>query len=499
MHCILQNLRLMTIAWLIFALTSCMLGPNFQSPAPPSIARYTYKPLPGHTIGTPKAGHAGKTQQFAMYEDIPSQWWALFHSKEINELVQQGLNKSPTLIAAKATLTQAEETLNAQIGSLLFPAINLGLGGNRQRASGLTFNSTSPPSLFTVYNTTANVSYPLDVFGGSRRQVESYQAQVDYERFQLIAAYLTLTSNIVTTAITIASLQEQITATIQLIQEESKTLYIIQKQFQLGSVSHANVLSQQTQLATTQALLPPLQKSLAQSRHALAVLIGDLPSESQSPILDLNRLTLPQRLPINIPSQLVRQRPDVQAAEATLHSTSALIGVATANLFPQINITGNYGWLAQSPGSLFAPINKTWAYGAGLTQPLFHGGSLLAERRAAIAAFEAAYAQYQQTVLQAFQNVADALRAIEYDAYTLKAQTNARIAARATFILTREQYQLGAADYLSLLTAEQQYQSVLINQIQAAATRYTDTVALFQALGGGWWNISPALEKRKNS
>lgn len=498
MHC-LQSLRLLVSIGLILAITSCMLGPNFHSPVSPNTMHYTNRPLPSHTIGTPTAGNAGKIQQFTMYEDIPSQWWALFHSKEMNHLIQQGLNKSPTLAAAKATLTQAQETLNAEIGSLLLPAIDLGLGGNRQRASGLSFNSTAPPTLFSLYNTNAKVSYPLDVFGGSRRQVESYQAQVDYERFQLIAAYLTLTSNIATTAITIASLQEQIDATVQLIQEESKTLYIIQKQFELGGVSNANVLSQQTQLATTQALLPPLRKSLAQSRHALAVLIGDLPSENNSPILHLNRLVLPSSLPVSLPSHLVQQRPDVQAAEATLHSYSALIGVATANLFPQINITGNYGWLAQSPGSLFIPFNKTWAYGVDLTQPLFHGGALLAERRAAIAAFEAAYAQYQQTVLQAFQNVADALRAIEYDAHALKAQTDAKTAARATLILTREQYQLGATDYLSLLTAEQQYQSVLVNQIQAAAARYTDTVALFQALGGGWWNISPALEKRKPS
>jgi NodT family efflux transporter outer membrane factor (OMF) lipoprotein len=465
-----------------------MLGPHFHSPASPDTNRYTHAALPAHTVGIPKARQAGAIQSFAMNQELPKEWWELFHSPEINCLILQGLNNSPTLAAAKATLIQAEETLNAQIGSLLLPAVDLGVGGNRQRMSGISFDSNSPSSIFNVYNTAAQVSYPLDVFGGARRQVESYRAQVDYERYQLIAAYLTLTSNIVTTAITIASLEEQIAATNQLIKEESKTLYIIRKQFHLGGVSNANVLSQETQLAQSQSLLPPLQKNLAQSKHALAVLIGDLPSESRAPTLHFNRLTLPKQLPLSIPSELVRQRPDIQAADATLHAASAQIGVATANLFPQINITGNYGWLGQTPGSLFTAVNKTWLYGVNMTQPLFHGGSLLAQRRAAIAAYEASYAQYQQTVLQAFQNVADALRAIEYDAHELKAETDAKIAAHATFILTRDQYMLGAADYLSLLSAEQQYQNVVIKQIQAASARYTDTVALFQALGGGWWN-----------
>jgi NodT family efflux transporter outer membrane factor (OMF) lipoprotein len=455
--------------------------------------------LPTDTISTQNAGRAGNAQHFAIDKDIPAQWWTLFHSKEINRLVEQGLANSPTLASAKATLTEAQETLNAQMGSLLLPAVDLGLGASRDRSSGLSFDSTNPSSIFNLYNTTAKVSYPLDVFGGARRQVEAYRAQVDYERFQLMAAYLTLTSNIVTTAITIASLEAQISATKQLIAEETETLYVIKKQFAVGAVSNANVLSQQTQLASTQALLPPLQKSLAQSRHALAVLIGDLPSESATPILNLNQLTLPAQLPISLPSHLICQRPDIQAADATLHAASAQIGVATANLLPQINLTANYGWLAQSPSTLFLPTNKTWLYGGDLTQPLFHGGSLRAQRRAAIAAYEASYEQYKQTVLQAFQNVADVLRAIEYDARELKAQTNARSAAHATLILTRDQYKLGATNYLALLTAEQQYQTAVINQIQAAAARYSDTAALFQALGGGWWNNTQALDKRKTS
>lgn len=499
MRCIIYRISFSTIAFLSILLSSCLVGPHFHSPTAPHTNRYTDTPLPQNTVNTKTAGQSGQSQHFAIGQDIKKQWWTLFHSKEINCLVEEGLTHSPTLGAAKATLTQAEETLNAQIGSLLLPAFDFNLGGGRQRASGISFDSSNPASIFNLYNATTEVTYPIDVFGGARRQVEAYQAQVDYERYQLIAAYLTITANIVTTAITIASLEEQIVATKQLIEEEEKILSIIKKQFQLGGVSNATVFSQQTQLASTQALLPALQKTLAQSRHALAVLVGAFPSEHRTPILDINALTLPKILPVSIPSDLVRHRPDIAAAEATLHAASAQVGVATANLFPQINITGNYGWLSQTPGSLFNSLNKTWFYGVDLMQPIFHGGALRAEKRAAIAAYDAAFAQYQQTVLQAFQNVADSLRAIEYDARELKAQTNAKTAARETLHLTRQQYALGATTYLALLTAEQQYQTALINQIQAAAARYTDTAALFQALGGGWWNDCCTQSKGKTA
>src|SRR6185437_10526449 len=300
MQCII-SLQWTMILLFCSVLSSCLVGPHFHSPPSPTTHQYTHTLQPTDTIKIKMAGNAGNRQHLTMNKDIPGFWWTLFHSHEINCLVEQGLANNPTLAAAKTTLMQAEETLNAQIGSLLLPAINLGVGGLRQRASGLSFDSTSPSSIFNIYNTTATVTYPLDVFGGARRQIESYQAQVDYERYQLIAAYLTLTSNIVTTAITLASLEEQMTATKQLIQEEEKTLQIIKKQFQLGAVSEANILSQQSQLATTQALLPTLQKSLAESRHALAVLVGKLPSEHQTPILHLDKLTLPKELPLSLP------------------------------------------------------------------------------------------------------------------------------------------------------------------------------------------------------
>jgi NodT family efflux transporter outer membrane factor (OMF) lipoprotein len=402
-------------------------------------------------------------------------------------LIDTGIANSANLAAAQGKLVQAQETLNAQVGTLLFPAVSAQLGGQRQRFSYSTFG-VGRSSIFNLFNATVNVAYTLDVFGGSRRQIEATAAQVDYQQYVFIGTYLTLTSNIATTAISVAALESQIKATRQIIRSQEDLLSIIEKQFQLGGASSENILSQQTLLAQTRALLPPLQKNLALSRHALAVLVGSLPSESQLPEIKLDQLNLPKRLPVSLPSKLVRQRPDVQAQEALLHQASAQIGVATANLFPQITLNGSYGWTSNIFNMLLSPHVKTWSYGTSITEPIFNGGALMAQRRAAIAAFDAAYAQYRQTVLQAFQNVADSLRAIQEDAHAFRAQTQAEIAASKTLALTRKQYRLGAVSYLSLLNAQVQYQQTVINRVQAQAARYNDTVALFQALGGGWWN-----------
>jgi len=462
-----------------------MVGPNFHTPASPPTQHYTKNPLPEKTVG--------QSQHFNMGKDIPAEWWTLFHSPELNDLIRAGLANSPNLAAARATLRQAHETLNAQVGSLLLPTVNAQVAGDRSLASGLAFAGNNSSTLFNVYNTSVNVSYLLDIFGGSRREIESVRAQVDYEQYELIAAYLTLTSNIVTTTITLASLQAQIEATHELVQLQEKQLTIIKKQYQLGGASETNVLAQQTQLAQTQAFLPPLEKSMAQSRHALAVLIGSLPSETVLPRFNLNSFKLPRSLPVSLPSTLTQQRPDVRASEALLHSASAQVGVATANLFPQITLTGNYGWLADAPSNLFKPTTNVWGFGSQLLQPLFQGGALQAQKRAAIAAYEQALAQYHQTVLQAFQNVADTLRALELDAKTLRADRKAENAAKNTFVIIQKQLRLGGVSYLDLLNANMQYQQTRINRIQAEALRFADTAALFQALGGGWWNIQGGL------
>lgn len=487
MHALFCRVQIIILIMCSAVVTGCMVGPDFHSPAKPRVQSYTETPMPKKTVATPAAGKAGKAQTFYDAQNIPSQWWYLFHSREINALVTRGIYNSPNLASAYAALRVAQEQLNAQIGNSLFPAFDAALSGQRQQFTGASQGQASAPKIFNLFNASVNVAYTLDVFGGARRQIEGYAAQVDYQQFQLIAAYLTLTSNIVTTAVTVASLQAQIQATNELIRAQEGQLKILEQQFKLGGISQATVLTQLTLVNQTRATLPPLQKSLSQARHALDVLVGDFPNQ-QLPKINLDSLTLPSKLPVTLPSNLVRQRPDVRASEALLHSASASIGVATANLLPQFNITGNYGWESPIPSKLFSHLTNTWAIAGNITQPVFHGGALFAQRRQAIAAYEQACAQYRQTVLTAFQNVADTLRALETDARTLKDQKRAETSAWDNLKLTEDQFRLGGTNYLSLLNAQQQYQTVKLAVIQAKAARYNDTVALFQALGGGWWN-----------
>ncbi|KTD39924.1 efflux transporter outer membrane subunit [Legionella parisiensis] len=465
--------------------TSCMVGPDFHSPNPPKVKKYTEKPLPEKTVSTPGAG--GQAQAFITNKDIPLLWWELYHSPELNQLIRMGLTNSPNLAAASAALRQAQENLKVQIGNSMWPAIDASQMMQRQRYSGVQIGLPNESLTFNLVYTSFNLSYTLDVFGGARRQIEALKAQVDYQNFQVIAAYLTLTSNIVTTSVAIASFQAQIDATIDLIKAQQGLLDILNKQYRLGGVSQENVLTQQTLLEQTKATLPPLQKSLSQAKHALSTLVGVFP-EAPLPIIRLDRLKLPRELPVSLPSNLVRQRPDVRASEALLHQACAQIGVATANLFPQFTITANEGWLNTSFANLFTKKNEVWALTGQVVQPLFHGGALMAQRRAAMAAYQQTAAQYRQTVLQAFQSVADVLRGLEVDARTLQAQIKAENAARDALNLTLKQYRLGGVSYINLLNAQQQYQQTRLSRIQAQALRYSDTAALFQALGGGWWH-----------
>lgn len=479
------------------SLSGCMVGPNFHSPAPPATTKYTPGYLPQKTINTRGISEGGKTQYFVNGKDIPAEWWTLFHSPKLNALVQQGLDNSPNLAAAEAALRVAQETLNAQIGTSLYPQVNLQLNATRNHNSLASVTGTNASSLFNLYNVSIPVTYTLDVFGGLHRQIEALQDQVNYQQFQLEAAWLTLTSNIVTTAITIASLEEQIDSTRELVKIQENQLRIVNGQFALGGVSKANVLSQEAQLAQTQASLPPLEQKLAVANHSLAVLVGSFPSELAIQRFDLDKIVLPSRLPVSLPSLLVRQRPDIRASEALLAAASAQIGVATANMLPQITLSGAYGWTSVSTGNFFNAKNNVWNFGGALLQPVFNGGALRAQRREAIAAYDQAAAQYRQTVLQAFQNVADALRAVQHDAETLKAQRASEMAARRSMELTQEQFKLGGVNYVVLLTANQQYRLALISRIQAQATRYNDTVALFQALGGGWWNQEKMIREKE--
>lgn len=476
---------------LALALSGCMLGPDFHKPCPAPVNKFTSTPLKTTTVKTPSAGLPGKAQQFAYGENIPREWWELYHSDTLNTLIQLGLEHSPTLAAAKATLRQSQENLIAQIGSTMFPTAQLQLTGQRQRFASASLGLASGSNIFNVYNASIPVSYTLDVFGGLRRQIEVVAAQVDYQQYETLAAYLTLTSNIVTTTMRIASLEAQIKATKELIHSQSAVLEIVKTQFKLGGIAGLSVLTQQTELGQTEATLPVLESQLSQAKNSLAVLIGSYPSETMLPHFDLEKIHLPQKIPLGVPSNLVQERPDILASEALLHQASAQIGVATANLFPQFTITGTIGYTHPSISHLISSTNEVWNYSGSILTPLFNGGALMAQRRAAIDAYQAAKEQYRQVVLQAFGNVADSLQALSNDAKTLHYQKIAEVAAAKSLKISEEQYKLGGISYINLLIAEQQYQQTKINLVKAEEARYEDTAALFAALGGGWWNHSP--------
>ena len=468
-----------------FALAACAVGPDFAPPPAPPVSGYTPE---GHLVATVAADVAGgAAQKFVIGRDIPGEWWKVFHSKELDGLIAEALRSNPSLQAAQAALWQAKENLYATAGKLL-PSADANASAARQQFSPASFGVAGAPAIFNLFQATVNVSYAPDVFGGVRRLIEAGEAQAEFQRFELEATYLTLTANVVTTAIQEASLRGQIEATRDIIKAGTEQLDVVRHQFEVGGASRADVLTQESEVATEQATLPPLQKQLEQQRHVLQALIGRFPNDPRGEHLMLASFRLPTALPVSLPSQLVEQRPDVCAAQAQLHQASAQIGVAIAARLPQFALTAEYGSVALTTAALFTPGATVWSLAAAGTQPIFHGFSLLHLQRAAEAGFEMSEAQYKTTVLGAFQNVADVLRALQLDAATLKAQQAAVRAASDTFDLTRNQYKLGAVTYVILLNAQRSYLQARLALVQAQAARYADTAALFQALGGGWWN-----------
>jgi len=465
----------------LVSLASCAVGPDFERPAPPAATRYT--PAPAAT--------GSDAQRFVAGYDVPARWWTLFGSPEIEALVEAALQANPDLQAARAALRVALENVQAQRG-LYYPSVSLVPSVTRERnAVGTlapTLNSGEP--VFNLYTAQVNVSYVLDAFGANRRQVEALAATAEMQRFQLEATYLTLVSNVMVAAIQEASLRAQVVATTEILKSEREQLALVRRQYELGAVAGAAVLAQETLVAQTEASEPALRKQLAQQRDLLVALTGRLPDDPPALTVELGSLRLPAELPLTLPSKLVEQRPDVRAAESQLHAASAELGVATAALLPQITLGGSAGGTSTELGQLFASGNTFWSIGAGLVQPLFAGGSLVHHKRAAEAALEQAQATYRGTVITAFQNVADTLQALEQDTRALEAQQRAERAAAATLRVARRSVELGAQSHLALLIADQAYQQAVTSRIQAEASRYADTVALFQALGGGWWNRS---------
>jgi NodT family efflux transporter outer membrane factor (OMF) lipoprotein len=469
----------------VTALTAgCAAGPDYRKPPAPGVERYTAEPLATRTAAATTQG--GAAQRVVAGQDVPERWWTLFGSDALDALVARALAASPDVQAADAALRAARETAAAQRGGYL-PTIDAQLAPTRQKtASPLASGASSGAGLYTLHTAQLNIAYSADVFGATRRQVEAADAQVDVARFQHQAARLTLAANVVAAAIQEASLRAQLDATRDLVALAGKQRDAARRQRQAGQVGMADVAAQEAALAQIEAGLPPLEKQLAQQRDLLAVLAGRYPSDDNGLRFDFGTLALPEDLPVSLPARLVERRPDVRAAEAQLHAASARIGAAQAARLPDIALTAALGSAALDAGTLFRAGTGFWSIGADLVQPIFHGGALRHQERAAEALYDQAAAQYRGTVLAAFRDVADALHAVDADARALQAALAAQQAAQKSLAIATRQWELGAAGRPAVLQAQQGYQQAAIALVQARAARYADTVALFQALGGGW-------------
>jgi len=482
-------------------LSGCAVGPDFAAPEAPLDAGYAAGKPANITQSAPIAG--GGAQKLVPGRDIPGEWWRLFRSKQISALVAEAVANHPNIAAAEAALRQARETTEADAASF-FPSATLTQSVARTQMTTAQFGGFSQSSsssgsqgssssgatalLYTLHNSNVAVSFTPDVFGKTMRTVESDFAAAEYQRFQLEATYLALAANVVTAAIADSSYASQIKVTRDLIAAYQKQLDILQKRFELGAVSAADVVSEKALVAQAQATLPPLEKARAQTRNQLMAYLGRFPNDDKGEAIDIEHLHLPRDLPLSLPSNLVRQRPDVLSAEAQLHQASANVGVATANMLPQLTLTGNGGSQASNFAQLFLPQTSVYNLATQLSGQAFDAGRLFHQREAKLAALEQAEAQYRATVISAFQNVANALQAIKHDAETLRAQVAAEKAAAESLDISQAQYLAGSTTYPTVLNAAQTLLSVRLNRVQAQAARFSDTAALMQALGGGWWN-----------
>jgi NodT family efflux transporter outer membrane factor (OMF) lipoprotein len=504
----MRTVRSTVPVFLAVLAAGCAVGPRYHRPEAPVGADYAPSPLPQMSSSAPV--HGGEAQRLVSGRDIPFEWWQLFQSPQLNALVEQAFRANPTIPAARAALVQAQELVAAQRG-YFFPTINADYSFERQKIAGnLTVDNVpgvegngdnllppvqsldgfphTHPFFYDLHTAQVTVGFVPDVFGANSRQVETLAAQTDAQRFALEATYITLASNVVAAAIQEASLRAQIEATRQIITADEKSLQILHDQFRLGFVMRIDVAAQEAALGQARMLLPPLQKQFEQTRDLLRVLVGNLPNQEVTETFDLDHLRLPPELPVSLPARIVEQRPDVRAAEAQLRAANAQVGAAIAAMLPQFSITGSDGGTADQFAWMFRTGGPFWTIVGGVSQPLFEGGTLLHKERAAKAALAQAAAQYQSAVLTAYQNVADTLHATLSDSDALAADVRAETSAKVTYDLTQRQLDAGYASYLSLLSAETAYRQTLLTRVQAQATRYGDTVALFQALGGGWWN-----------
>lgn len=475
---------------LVLPLAGCALGPDYRAPDTAAGETYGADPLPIETASTPVIG--GEAQRFLAGQELPERWWTLFGSEHINALVNEALANSPSVASAEAALRQAQFTASAR-GADLYPVIEGSVGGVRQKIDTGSFgNPGAGSTIYNLFNAQVSVNYGIDLFGGTRRGIEAVLAEGEFQRYQSEAAYRTLIANVVTTAVQEALLRRLIAGQQSILDDQQKTLKVSEAQFDLGAIGKAELLSAKALLATERAKLPALRAQLSKTQNLLAVYLGRLPSQRVTASFELEDLKLPQELPVSVPSTLVQRRPDVLAADAALRGASAGIGIAAANRLPRLALSASYGTQSAKPGDLFK--GDVWSIGGNFIAPLVDFGGLKNSYRGARAAYERSAADYRLTVLNAFRDVADALRQLEMDAEALKAQHEASEAAAEGLKLAQLQYELGATSYLQLLSAQQQRIQARTGFTQALAARHQDTVALFQALGGSWATPLPARE-----
>ena len=461
----------------------CSVGPDFTGLKPPDTMGYTEEAASERHVRDAKEVE----QRLIMGQKIFGHWWQLFHAERLNSVLDQAIAGNLSLVAARATLAQAREATTVAEGAL-YPQLDLNIGANREQLSNSLFGlagRTPPFNLFTIGPT---VSYALDPFGANRRRIEEQGALAEYQDYQLDAAYLTLTGNAVTQALNIAAARAQIKAVESIIAGDEQNLRLVESVFRAGEASQLDVQSAASQRAADRTLLPPLQQQVSVARHALSILLGRAPAEWVPPDFDLEEFTLPEELPVNLPSELVRRRPDILASEAQLHAANAGIGVATAQLYPNINLNATFTQEALSASTLFNPASSVWNVGAELLAPIFHGSELAAQKRAAVDAYDAALATYRQTVLTSFGQVADVMKALTHDGELLEAQRLALEAADASLRLTRTTYQYGNVDVLRVLDAHRLAEQARLGYVRAQSQRYLDTVQFLTAMGGGWRN-----------
>ena len=466
-------------------LAGCAVGPDFERPTLDADAGYL-------GAGDAKIGGAGGVA-IAYGAEVPGRWWELFRNRELDALMKQAIEKNPNLDAARASLKQANEEALAASGSF-FPSLSLSGSGTRS-----DFANGSKVGVYSVFAVTPTASYPLDLFGGTRRSVEAARASAEAQGFTSEATYLTVTANLARAVIQEASYREQIAASRDVIASYKELLGVLGNQVSVGTSNRADLLQQQAALAQAEASLPALEKALALQQNTIATLVGDFPNQYASRKFRISGLGMPHSLPLSVPSALVNQRPDVRAAEARVHAAAANIGVATAAMLPQVTLTASLPSTASGIGDLFASGTSGWSLAASLAQPIFKGGQLLHSKRATDAAYEAALATYRGVVLDAFKDVADALRSLQHDRQALAGYLAAERAAKESLDLSQTLFKAGTVAYTSVLSAQTTYQSARLNRASAEASRYLDAVALFEALGGGWWNRPDNLASLANT